>query len=47
MKGRIENIFTDKLYSQFAAEISGMLQLWKPKLLPSGMMSDQTTTLYV
>nr|XP_046268142.1 zinc finger MYM-type protein 4 isoform X2 [Scatophagus argus] len=36
MKGRIENIFTDKLYSQFATEITGMLQLWKPKLLPSG-----------
>lgn len=39
-KGRIENIFTDKLYSQFASEISGMLQPWKPKLLPSGMISD-------
>ncbi|KAK2826357.1 hypothetical protein Q5P01_020571 [Channa striata] len=36
MKGRIENIFTDKLYSQFATEITGMLQHWKPKLLPSG-----------
>ncbi|XP_041668209.1 zinc finger MYM-type protein 4 isoform X2 [Cheilinus undulatus] len=36
MKGRIENIFTDELYSQFAAEISAMLQLWKPKLLPDG-----------
>ncbi|KAM8736654.1 zinc finger MYM-type protein 4-like isoform 2-T2 [Acanthopagrus schlegelii] len=36
MKGRIENIFTDELYSQFATEISGMLQLWKPKLLSSG-----------
>ncbi|XP_042356199.1 zinc finger MYM-type protein 4-like isoform X3 [Plectropomus leopardus] len=36
MKGRIENIFTDALYSQFAANISEMLQLWKPKLLPSG-----------
>lgn len=38
MKGRIENIFTDELYSQFATEISGMLRLWKPKLLPSGMI---------
>ncbi|XP_034531021.1 zinc finger MYM-type protein 4-like isoform X2 [Notolabrus celidotus] len=36
MKGRIENIFTDELYSQFATEISGMLQLWRPKLLPGG-----------
>ncbi|KAG7237225.1 hypothetical protein INR49_032558 [Caranx melampygus] len=36
MQGRIENIFTDELYSQFATEITGMLQLWKPKLLPSG-----------
>ncbi|KAJ4939910.1 hypothetical protein JOQ06_029346 [Pogonophryne albipinna] len=36
-KGRIENIFTDELYSQFTTKISGMLQLWKPKLLvPSG-----------
>ena len=40
MKGRIENIFTDELYSQFATEISGMLQLWKPKLLSSGMIND-------
>ncbi|XP_026155953.1 zinc finger MYM-type protein 4-like isoform X2 [Mastacembelus armatus] len=36
MKGRIENIFTDKLYSQFANEITGMLRLWKPKTLPRG-----------
>ncbi|XP_028994421.1 zinc finger MYM-type protein 4-like isoform X2 [Betta splendens] len=36
MKGRIENIFTDPLYSQFSTEITGMLQLWKPKLLPNG-----------
>ncbi|XP_060918649.1 zinc finger MYM-type protein 4 [Labrus mixtus] len=36
MKGRIENIFTDGLYSPFASEISGMLQLWRPKLLPDG-----------
>ncbi|XP_029349151.1 zinc finger MYM-type protein 4 isoform X2 [Echeneis naucrates] len=36
MKGRIENIFTDQLYSQFASEITGMLQLWRPKLSPSG-----------
>ncbi|KAM6912784.1 zinc finger MYM-type protein 4-like [Xenentodon cancila] len=36
MKGRIENIFTDELYCQFAGEISRMLQLWKPKLLQSG-----------
>ncbi|CAJ1074037.1 zinc finger MYM-type protein 4-like isoform X2 [Xyrichtys novacula] len=36
MKGRIENIFTDELYSQFATEISAMLKLWKPKLLPKG-----------
>ena len=40
MKGRIENIFTDELYSHFAAEITGMLQFWKPKLLPSGMITD-------
>ncbi|XP_008300129.1 zinc finger MYM-type protein 4-like [Stegastes partitus] len=36
IKGRIENIFTDKLYCQFATEITEMLRLWKPKLLPSG-----------
>uniref|UniRef100_A0A1A7X7T2 Uncharacterized protein n=1 Tax=Iconisemion striatum TaxID=60296 RepID=A0A1A7X7T2_9TELE len=35
-QGRIENIFTDELYSQFASEISGMLQPWNPKLLPNG-----------
>ncbi|XP_026210496.1 zinc finger MYM-type protein 4 isoform X3 [Anabas testudineus] len=40
MKGRIENIFTDKLYSQFATEITRMLQLWKPKLLPSGTIAS-------
>uniref|UniRef100_G3PGR1 TRASH domain-containing protein n=1 Tax=Gasterosteus aculeatus aculeatus TaxID=481459 RepID=G3PGR1_GASAC len=40
MKGRIENIFTDELYSQFAARISGMLSLWKPRLLPGGTISD-------
>lgn len=38
MKGRIENIFTDELYSQFAAEITRMLRRWKPKLLPSGII---------
>ncbi|XP_074547591.1 zinc finger MYM-type protein 4-like isoform X2 [Halichoeres trimaculatus] len=36
LKGRIENIFNDELYNQFATEISAMLQLWKPKLLPGG-----------
>nr|XP_020477615.1 zinc finger MYM-type protein 4-like isoform X2 [Monopterus albus] len=36
MKGRIENIFTDALYSQFVNEITGMLRQWKPKQLPSG-----------
>ncbi|XP_024128053.1 zinc finger MYM-type protein 4 isoform X3 [Oryzias melastigma] len=36
LKGRIENIFTDELYGQFASEISSMLQLWKPRLLPNG-----------
>ncbi|KAF0044655.1 hypothetical protein F2P81_003813 [Scophthalmus maximus] len=35
-KGRIENIFTDELYSQFATEITRMLQFWRPKLLPRG-----------
>lgn len=39
MQGRIENIFTDELYSQFATEITGMLQLWRPKL-PGGMITD-------
>ncbi|KAM9842309.1 zinc finger MYM-type protein 4-like [Aulostomus maculatus] len=36
MKGRIENIFTDELYSEFATEITGMLRLWKPKLVARG-----------
>ncbi|XP_034015982.1 zinc finger MYM-type protein 4-like [Thalassophryne amazonica] len=36
IKGRIENIFTDELYSQFAKEITGMLRLWKPKLQAGG-----------
>ncbi|XP_077587739.1 zinc finger MYM-type protein 4-like isoform X2 [Stigmatopora nigra] len=37
-KGRIENIFNDELYSQFALEISAMLRLWKPKQLPNGSL---------
>lgn len=36
LRGRIENIFTDEVYSQFGSELSRMLQLWKPKLQPSG-----------
>lgn len=36
MQGRIENIFTDPLYSQFAAEVTEMLRIWRPKLSPSG-----------
>uniref|UniRef100_A0A3P8RPA7 TRASH domain-containing protein n=1 Tax=Amphiprion percula TaxID=161767 RepID=A0A3P8RPA7_AMPPE len=36
IKGRIENIFTDELYWQFASEITEMLRLWKPQLLPNG-----------
>ncbi|XP_075879607.1 zinc finger MYM-type protein 4-like isoform X2 [Nelusetta ayraudi] len=35
-KGRIENVFTDELYSQFSSKISAMLRHWKPHLLPSG-----------
>lgn len=38
MKGRIENIFTDALYNQFAVEVTEMLRLWKPKPLRSGMI---------
>lgn len=30
MKGRIENIFTDQLYSHFASDIAEMLKQWKP-----------------
>ncbi|XP_029972637.1 zinc finger MYM-type protein 4 isoform X2 [Salarias fasciatus] len=36
IKGRIENIFTDELYSDFASEITVILQVWKPKQLPGG-----------
>lgn len=43
MQGRIENIFTDELYSQFATEITEMLQLWRPKL-PGGMITDTVTS---
>ncbi|XP_028293471.1 zinc finger MYM-type protein 4-like isoform X2 [Gouania willdenowi] len=39
LKGRIENIFTDDLYSQFASDITGMLRQWKPKLLPNGCVA--------
>ncbi|TKS86291.1 Zinc finger MYM-type protein 4 [Collichthys lucidus] len=47
-KGRIENIFTDEMYSQFATEITGMLQLWKPKLLPSGgVVSSRVVESYL
>ncbi|KAG7510776.1 zinc finger MYM-type protein 4-like isoform X2 [Solea senegalensis] len=48
MKGRIENIFTDELYVQFATEISGMLQNWKPKLLQSGdIVSSRVEEAYL
>ncbi|XP_044023735.1 zinc finger MYM-type protein 4-like isoform X3 [Siniperca chuatsi] len=48
MKGRIENIFTDELYTQFATEITGMLRLWKPKLLPSGgVVSSRVVESYL
>ncbi|XP_056867750.1 zinc finger MYM-type protein 4-like isoform X2 [Takifugu flavidus] len=36
MQGRIENIFTDPLYNQFTVEITQMLRVWRPKLLPGG-----------
>uniref|UniRef100_A0A3B3UWP0 Zinc finger MYM-type protein 4-like n=1 Tax=Poecilia latipinna TaxID=48699 RepID=A0A3B3UWP0_9TELE len=36
LRGRMENIFTDEVYSQFGSELSRMLRLWKPKLQPSG-----------
>ncbi|XP_072314407.1 zinc finger MYM-type protein 4-like [Eucyclogobius newberryi] len=38
MKGRIENIFNDHLYSQFASEITDILQHWKPTLSDDGTM---------
>ncbi|KAI3367946.1 hypothetical protein L3Q82_026768, partial [Scortum barcoo] len=48
MKGRIENIFTDELYSHFATEITGMLRLWKPKPLPNGgVVSSQVVESYL
>uniref|UniRef100_A0A3Q0T147 Si:ch211-266o15.1 n=1 Tax=Amphilophus citrinellus TaxID=61819 RepID=A0A3Q0T147_AMPCI len=47
MMGRIENIFTDQLYSQFASEISGMLRLWKPKLLAGGAVSSRVEESYL
>ncbi|XP_023287336.1 zinc finger MYM-type protein 4-like [Seriola lalandi dorsalis] len=48
MQGRIQNIFTDELYSQFATEITGMLQLWRPKLLPSvGVVSSRVEESYL
>ncbi|XP_059209929.1 zinc finger MYM-type protein 4 isoform X2 [Centropristis striata] len=45
MKGRIENIFTDELYSQFATRISGMLRVWKPKLQPTSDASVSSRVL--
>uniref|UniRef100_A0A3B4YN85 Zinc finger MYM-type protein 4-like n=1 Tax=Seriola lalandi dorsalis TaxID=1841481 RepID=A0A3B4YN85_SERLL len=47
MQGRIQNIFTDELYSQFATEITGMLQLWRPKLLPIGVVSSRVEESYL
>ncbi|XP_053192108.1 zinc finger MYM-type protein 4 [Scomber japonicus] len=48
MKGRIENIFTDELYKQFATEITGMLRLWRPKQLPSGgIVSSRVEEAYL
>ncbi|KAG7465902.1 hypothetical protein MATL_G00159160 [Megalops atlanticus] len=36
--GRIENLFTDQLYSDFTLEITKMLRDWKPTVLPSGYL---------
>ncbi|XP_036397438.1 zinc finger MYM-type protein 4-like isoform X2 [Megalops cyprinoides] len=36
--GRIENLFTDQLYSNFTLEITKMLRDWKPTILPSGYL---------
>ncbi|XP_068194738.1 zinc finger MYM-type protein 4 isoform X3 [Antennarius striatus] len=47
MKGRIENIFTDSLYSQFATEISGMLQLWEPMLPTGGVVPSRVVESYL
>lgn len=46
MQGRIENIFTDSLYNQFAADITEMLRIWRPKLSPSGMKPSGITSFH-
>ncbi|CAF99041.1 unnamed protein product, partial [Tetraodon nigroviridis] len=39
LQGRIENIFTDPLYGQFAGEITEMLRTWRPKFSPGGAVA--------
>ncbi|KAM6973267.1 zinc finger MYM-type protein 4, partial [Aplochiton taeniatus] len=39
--GRIENIFTDDLYSRFAMEVTGMLHHWRPDPLASGLLCSR------
>lgn len=46
LQGRIENIFTDPLYNQFTVEITKMLRIWRPKLLPSGMNLTGITSFH-
>ncbi|XP_056152313.1 zinc finger MYM-type protein 4-like [Lampris incognitus] len=46
-KGRIENIFTDELYSQFSTEITDMLRQWKPQLLQSCVVSSRVEEAFL
>ncbi|KAM9777908.1 zinc finger MYM-type protein 4-like [Neosynchiropus ocellatus] len=46
--GRMENLFTDELYSPFAAELSGMLQTWRPTpLTRGGLVSSRVHESYL
>ncbi|MFT7811166.1 zinc finger MYM-type protein 4-like [Arapaima gigas] len=39
--GRVENIFTDELYSGFVEQLTKMLRDWKPPILPNGYLHSR------
>ncbi|XP_046873791.1 zinc finger MYM-type protein 4 isoform X1 [Hypomesus transpacificus] len=45
--GRIENIFTDELYSRFTVEITRILERWRPTLSPSGYLCSRVEEDYL
>ncbi|KAG9333324.1 hypothetical protein JZ751_012857, partial [Albula glossodonta] len=45
--GRIENLFTDELYSTFTLDITNMLRDWRPAALPDGVLVSRVEEEYL